>query len=53
MYCVYRWSDRHKDSQHHGAAIMVARVSEQHLVSGQAVLTDVEKRVACEMAKVP
>jgi hypothetical protein len=24
VYCVYRWSDRRKDSPHHGAAIMVA-----------------------------
>jgi hypothetical protein len=32
---------------------MVARVSEERLASGQATLADVEKRVACEMAKVP
>lgn len=53
VYCVYRWSDRRKDSPHHGAAIMVARVSEERLASGKATLADVEKRVACEMAKAP
>ena len=50
VYCVYRWSDRRKDSPHHGAAIMVARVSEDRLASGKATLAEVEKRVACEMA---
>lgn len=47
--CVYRWSDRRKDSPHHGTAIKVARVSEELLASGKATLADVEKRVACEM----
>jgi hypothetical protein len=50
VYCVYRWSDRRKDSPHHGAAIMVARVREERLANGKATLADVEKRVACEMA---
>lgn len=53
MYCVYRWSDRRKHSPHHGAAIRVARVSEDRLASGKATLADVEKRVACEMAAKP
>jgi hypothetical protein len=53
MYCVYRWSERRKDSPHHGTAIMLARVSEERLASGKAMLADVEKRVACEMAKAP
>jgi hypothetical protein len=53
VYCVYRWSDRRKDSPHHGSAIMVARVSEERLASGKATLVNVKKRVVCEMAKVP
>ena len=51
VYCVYRWSDRRQDSPHHGAAIMVARVSEDRFASGKATLADVEKRVACEMSE--
>lgn len=50
MCCVYRWSDRRKDSPHDGAAIMVARVSEERLASGKATFAEVEKRVVCEMA---
>ena len=50
VYCVYRWSDSRKDAPHHGAAIMVARVSEDRLADGKATLADVEKRVACEVA---
>lgn len=49
VYCVYRWSYRRKDSPHHGAAIMISRMSEERLASGKATLADVEKRVACEM----
>jgi hypothetical protein len=32
---------------------MVARVSEDRFASGKATLADVEKQVACEMAKAP
>jgi hypothetical protein len=44
-----RWSYRRKYSPHHGAAIMISRMSEERLASGKATLADVEKRVACEM----
>ena len=49
VYCVYRWSDKRPDAPHHGAAIVIARVREDLLVSGKAALADVEKRAACEM----
>jgi hypothetical protein len=50
IYCVYRWSDNRADAPHHGAAIMVARTREDQLAAGTATLSDVEKRVVCEIA---
>lgn len=50
VYCVYRWSDKRSDAPHHGAAIVVARVREDLLASGRAMLADVDQRTACEIA---